>query len=63
MLYAFSDLDNERLRKVQNVEKETGLKLLALNAVYVEPATIQDDALKDIQALERDLGMTVVAVS
>ena len=63
MLYAFSDLDNERLRKVQNVEKATGLKLLALNAVDAEPATIQDDALKDIQALERDLGMTVVAVS
>ena len=63
MLYAFSDLDNERLRKVQNAEKETGLKLLALNAVDVQPATIQDDALKDIQALERDLGMTVVAVS
>ena len=63
MLYAFSHLDNERLRKVQNVEKETGLKLLALNAVDVQPATIQDDALKDIQALERDLGMTVVAVS
>ena len=63
MLYAFSDLDNEGLRKVQNVEKETGLKLLALNAVDVQPATIQDDALKDIQALERDLGMTVVAVS
>ncbi len=63
MLYAFSDLDTECLRKVQNVEKETGLKLLALNAVDVEPATVQDNALKDIQALERDLGMTVVAVS
>ena len=63
MLYAFSDLDNELLRKVQNVEKATGLKLLALNTVDVAPATIQDDALKDIQALERDLGMTVVAVS
>ena len=63
MLYTFSDLDNERLRKVQNVEKETGLKLLALNAVDVEPATIQDDALEHIQALERDLGMTLVAVS
>ena len=63
MLYAFSDLDIERLRKVQNVEKETGLKLLALNAVDVEPATVQDNVLKDIQALERDLGMTVVAVS
>ena len=63
MLYAFSDLDNERLRKVQNVEKATGLKLLALNAVDVEPATVQDNVLKDIQALERDLGMTVVAVS
>ena len=63
MLYAFSDLDIERLRKVQNVEKATGLKLLALNAVDVEPATIRDDALKDIQALEGDLGITVVAVS
>ena len=63
MLYTFSDLDIERLRKVQNVEKATGLKLLALNAVDVEPATVQDNALKDIQALERDLGMTVVAVS
>ena len=63
MLYTFSDLDIERLRKVQNVEKATGLKLLAINTVDVAPATIQDDALKDIQALERDLGITVVAVS
>ena len=63
MLYAISDLDTDHLQKVQNVEKETGLKLLALNAVDVEPATVQDNVLKDIQALERDLGMTVVAVS
>ena len=63
MLYTFSDLDIERLRKVQNVEKATGLKLLALNTVDVAPATIQDDALKDIQDLERDLGITVVAVN
>ena len=63
MLYTFSDLDIERLRRVQNVEKATGLKLLALNTVDVAPATIQDHALKDIQALERDLGITVVAVN
>ena len=63
MLYTFSDLNIECLRKVQNIEKATGLKLLALNSVDVAPATIQDDALKDIQALERDLGITVVAVS
>ena len=63
MLYAISNLDIERLQKVQNVEKATGLRLLALNAVDVAPAKIQDDALVDIQALENELGITLVAVN
>ena len=62
MLYAISDLDTEHLQKVQNVEKATGLRLLALNALDVAPAKIQDDVLDDIQALENELGLTLVAV-
>jgi len=62
MLYAISDLDTDHLQKVQNVEKATGLRLLALNALDVVPAKIQDDVLDDIQALENELGLTVVAV-
>ena len=62
MLYAISNLDTEHLQKVQNVEKATGLKLLALNALDVTPAKIQDDALDDIQALENEIGLTLVAV-
>ena len=62
MLYAISNLDTEHLQKVQNVEKATGLKLLALNALDVTPAKIQDDALDDIQALEKEIGLTLVAV-
>ena len=62
MLYAISDLDTEHLQKVQNVEKATGLKLLALNALDVTPAKIQDDVLDDIKALEIELGLTLVAV-
>ena len=62
MLYAISNLDTEHLQKVQNVEKTTGVKLLALNALDVTPAKIQDDALDDIQALENEIGLTLVAV-
>ena len=36
--------------------------LLALNALDVTPAKIQDDALDDIQALENEIGLTLVAV-
>ena len=43
MLYAIPELDAERLKRVQNVEKATGLKLLALNAVDVAPAKIEDE--------------------
>ena len=63
MLYAISDLNTEHLQKVQNVEKATGLRLLALNALDVTPANIQDDALDDIQALENEIGLTLVTVS
>ena len=62
MLYAISDLDTDHLQKVQNVEKATGVRLLALNALDVAPAKIQDDVLEDIQALENELGLTLVAV-
>ena len=62
MLYAISNLDTEHLQKVQNVEKATGLKLLALNALDGPPAKIQDDALDDIQALENEIGLTLVEV-
>ena len=63
MLYAIPDLDAERLKKVQNIEKATGLKILALNAVDVAPAKIEDEELNDIQALENELGVTLVAVN
>ena len=62
MLYAISELDTAHLQKVQNVEKATGVRLLALNALDVAPAKIQDDVLDDIQALENELGLTLVAV-
>ena len=62
MLYAISDLDTDHLQKVQNVEKETGLRLHALNALDVAPAKIQDNVLDDIKALENELGLTLVAV-
>ena len=62
MLYAISDLDTDHLQKVQNVEKATGVRLLALNALDVAPAKIQDGLWEDIQALENELGLTLVAV-
>ena len=62
MLYAISDLDTDHLQKVQNVEKATGVRLLALNALDVAPAKIQDGVLEAIQALENELGLTLVAV-
>ena len=62
MLYAISKLDTDHLQKVQNVEKATGTRILALNALDVTPAEIQEGMLEDIQALENELGLTLVAV-
>ena len=63
MLYAISNLDADRLQKLQSIEADTGLKLLALNQVDAAPADIETDTLNDIQALENELGVTLVAVN
>ena len=63
MLYGIPDLDSEGLQKVHNVKKKKGLKLLALNAVDVSPAKIEYEELSGIQALENEIGITLIAVN
>ncbi|MAH84475.1 MAG: hypothetical protein CBB68_09115 [Rhodospirillaceae bacterium TMED8] len=63
MFYAIPNLDVKRLNKIRAVEAKTGLKILAFNQVNAAPAKIKDKALSDIQTLESELGLTLVAVN
>ena len=62
MLYSFSTLDNANLEAIQTLEKELGQTLLSFSCHDIAPAVIDDDALSKIGALEKKLGVVLVAV-
>lgn len=63
MVYAVSKVGDGKLEKIKALEAQTGVTLLALSELDVEPAELGSDALEEIQALEQELGITLVAVS
>lgn len=63
MVYAVSKVGESKLEKIKAFEEETGVTLLALSELDVEPAKLQDGTLDDIKALEEELGVTLVAVN
>lgn len=63
MVYAVSKVGDSKLDKIKEFEQETGVTLLALSELNVEPAKIEGDTLDEIKALEKELGVTLVAVN
>ena len=62
MLCSFSNLDNTNLEVIQSLEKELGKMLLSFSCHDIAPEVIDDEALSKISALEKKLGVVLVAV-
>lgn len=63
MFYTISELDAKRLNKIRAVDADTRLKFLAFSQINAVPAKIKSKTLSAIQALELELGLTLVAVN
>ena len=55
-------LDDKALQAITDLEKELGMPLLAFSCHDFQPAQVQSDQLTKIQALENQLGLSLVAV-
>jgi len=56
-------LGEQELSAITTLEKEVGHPLLAFSCHSLEPATVNPDQLAKIQALEKKLGISLVAVN
>lgn len=61
-MFAFAKLDANQLEALRDFESQTGVRLLALADVPVEPAHIDEGTLGELKRLEDNLGITLVAV-
>ncbi|MBN2307826.1 MAG: hypothetical protein JXR94_02575 [Candidatus Hydrogenedentes bacterium] len=61
-MYVFAKLDDEGLERVQELERLTGMRLVALTDVALDPASLPADMLDRLQGLEEELGMCLLAV-
>tara|TARA_R100000808_G_C2049957_1_gene85936 strand:+ start:172 stop:372 length:201 start_codon:yes stop_codon:yes gene_type:complete len=57
-----AQLTDDQLNVIQDLEKQTGRCILALNRLDGEPASLSEDELNRLQKAEKDLGLTLVAL-
>jgi len=57
-----TNLDSNKIDKIQNLEKEIGKTLLAYSCHDSGIAAIDDNSLDKIRAAEEELGVVLVAV-
>ena len=62
MLCSLADLDKGKLASVQELEKKTGATVLAFSCSDLEAAALDASALDELQGLEKELGLSLVAV-
>ncbi len=62
MLYTYCKLTDEQLARLQDFERRTDKKLLALKEVGIWPDRLSPAELAELQALEQELGCLLVAV-
>lgn len=58
----FSNLDKDQIDAVQNLEKDLGKRLLAYACHDIKLATLNSEELQKINALQKELGLMLVAV-
>lgn len=62
MLCSLSSLNESDLAQIKSIESDLGQTILAFGCHNISPATLDADKLKKIQALEKKLGLSLVAV-
>jgi hypothetical protein len=62
MLCSLSKLQPGNLQSIGVLEKELGTPVLAFSCYDYEPAAITEDQLSRIRALEKELGLALVAI-
>jgi hypothetical protein len=62
MICSLSSLNEGNLSEIKSLESELGQTLLAFSCHSLGPAKIDNDKLAKIQALEKKLGISLVAV-
>ena len=62
MLCNLSNLNDKDIEQVKKLEKELGITVLAFSCHEAEPAMLDKDVLDKVQAAEKELGLSLVAV-
>jgi hypothetical protein len=57
-----NDVNDATLKTITDLEKETGTTLLAYKCHDLKPSSLKEDQLQKIQKIEKDLGVSLVAV-
>ena len=62
MLCSLSKIESTSLEAIQSLENDLGKPLLAFSCYIINPAIVEDKELEQINALEKKLGIVLVAV-
>ena len=62
MICSLSNLNEDHVRDIKNLESDLGVTVLAFSCHDTQPAVVNKETLDKIQALEAKLGISLVAV-
>lgn len=62
MICSYDIADDNKIKALQEAEKEVGTTLLAIKCEEYKPAALTKEQLERIQILEKELGLVVIAV-
>ncbi|MCG8617069.1 MAG: hypothetical protein MI802_12690 [Desulfobacterales bacterium] len=62
MLCSLSNLKEQDVQEIRNIESDLGITLLAFSCHDVEPSILEKEKLDKIQSIEKKLGLSLVAV-
>ncbi|WP_319508409.1 hypothetical protein [uncultured Methanolobus sp.] len=62
MLWGFSVLKDEQMKAIAELEEKLDITLLSFSGINIKNAELTKDDLDQIEKLESDLGLSLVAV-
>jgi len=62
MICSLSKLDNQKIETIKAAEEEMGKTILAFTCHDIAPAQLKPEELAKIRAIEKETGLTLVAV-
>ncbi len=61
-MFVYAHLSDDKLTDLQRFEQAKGIRVLAMQPVSVEPASLTADELAELRQLEEQLGLCLLAV-